>query len=236
MNCATQDASNLGWKLALVLKNYAQPALLASYNDERLPVIAQMLQATTALYTHTVPKEKPSAALEQRAGNESTSGWFRWRNAALQMYGINYRYSNIVLEERNTVSLDKEHALAQAYSGYEGLGVLQAGDRAPEAPGLVSGDEGQLKTSLFELYQSTIHTVLVFAAEGQQHVVADIIAAAQSYPKDIVQTMVISGQKSMDFTSIPVFVDSDGHARSGYLMQEDAVCLWCVLMLSLGLS
>jgi 2-polyprenyl-6-methoxyphenol hydroxylase-like FAD-dependent oxidoreductase len=46
MNTGLQDAYNLAWKLALVVKGEADPVLLDSYNDERLP-IAQKLLATT---------------------------------------------------------------------------------------------------------------------------------------------------------------------------------------------
>ena len=106
-----------------------------------------MLQATTALYTHIIIQEKPPAA-PQTNENENETGWFRWRNSAVLMYGINYRYSDIVLEERDTTPQDKEEALAHAYSGYKEPRVLRAGDRAPEAPGLIS-NQSRLETSLF---------------------------------------------------------------------------------------
>jgi 2-polyprenyl-6-methoxyphenol hydroxylase-like FAD-dependent oxidoreductase len=38
MNTAIQDAHDLAWKLAWVLKGWAGPALLDSYEDERRPV------------------------------------------------------------------------------------------------------------------------------------------------------------------------------------------------------
>ena len=46
MNTGLQDAYNLAWKLALVVKGEADAALLDSYEEERLPV-AQRLLATT---------------------------------------------------------------------------------------------------------------------------------------------------------------------------------------------
>jgi len=46
MNTGLQDAYNLGWKLALVIKGVADKALLDSYEQERIPV-AQRLLATT---------------------------------------------------------------------------------------------------------------------------------------------------------------------------------------------
>jgi 2,4-dichlorophenol 6-monooxygenase len=42
-NTSIQDAYNLAWKLALVLKGQAAPSLLDSYNDERAPVGKQIV-------------------------------------------------------------------------------------------------------------------------------------------------------------------------------------------------
>ena len=46
MNTGLQDAYNLAWKLALVIKNQAQPALLDSYEQERIPVAEALLNGT----------------------------------------------------------------------------------------------------------------------------------------------------------------------------------------------
>jgi hypothetical protein len=46
MNTGLQDAYNLAWKLALVVKNQAEPALLDSYEQERMPVAQALLNGT----------------------------------------------------------------------------------------------------------------------------------------------------------------------------------------------
>ena len=46
MNTGLQDAYNLSWKLALVVKGRAGPALLDTYEQERIPVARQLLQST----------------------------------------------------------------------------------------------------------------------------------------------------------------------------------------------
>jgi 2-polyprenyl-6-methoxyphenol hydroxylase-like FAD-dependent oxidoreductase len=46
MNTGLQDAYNLAWKLALVVKGRADAALLASYEDERVPVARRLLNTT----------------------------------------------------------------------------------------------------------------------------------------------------------------------------------------------
>jgi hypothetical protein len=50
MNCCMQDAFNLGWKLALVLKGDAKPELLDTYEAERRPVAEQVIWAASSLH------------------------------------------------------------------------------------------------------------------------------------------------------------------------------------------
>ena len=46
MNTGLQDAYNLAWKLALVVKGQAGAALLDSYEQERIPVAQRLLDTT----------------------------------------------------------------------------------------------------------------------------------------------------------------------------------------------
>lgn len=50
MNTGLQDAYNLAWKLALVVQERADPALLDSYDQERLPVAQRLLATTDRLF------------------------------------------------------------------------------------------------------------------------------------------------------------------------------------------
>jgi 2-polyprenyl-6-methoxyphenol hydroxylase-like FAD-dependent oxidoreductase len=50
MNTGLQDAYNLGWKLALVNKGKAAPALLETYHEERNPVATDLLKTTDRLF------------------------------------------------------------------------------------------------------------------------------------------------------------------------------------------
>jgi 2-polyprenyl-6-methoxyphenol hydroxylase-like FAD-dependent oxidoreductase len=50
MNCCMQDAFNLGWKLALVLKGFAKNELLDTYEAERRPVAEQVIWAASSLH------------------------------------------------------------------------------------------------------------------------------------------------------------------------------------------
>ena len=50
MNTGIQDAYNLAWKLALVLKGAAAARLLDTYNEERLPNARRLLQTTDRMF------------------------------------------------------------------------------------------------------------------------------------------------------------------------------------------
>jgi 2,4-dichlorophenol 6-monooxygenase len=53
LNTGIQDAHNLAWKLASVLKGYAGPALLDTYEAERLPVARRRVEfATFSFFNH----------------------------------------------------------------------------------------------------------------------------------------------------------------------------------------
>ncbi|KAK0196718.1 FAD binding domain-containing protein, partial [Armillaria mellea] len=205
MNCSIQDASNLTWKLSLVLKGLASPTLLSTYNKEHLLVITQILHVMTQLYTNTIVNKHPTKDTKE---DEKASGWFWWRNTALEVYGINYQYNSIVQEEQDTKPQDAEDILVHAYSGYEGQRSLHAGDQAPDA--LLRG------TTLFSLFKSMVHTVLIFSKWSM-----DLEVILKTLP---VQTFIIANVNS-SLEGISVLVDGDGHARKAYMVEEDSLTI-----------
>jgi 2-polyprenyl-6-methoxyphenol hydroxylase-like FAD-dependent oxidoreductase len=54
MNTGLQDAYNLAWKLALVVSGAAGPALLDSYEAERIPVARRLLSTTDRMFSLVV--------------------------------------------------------------------------------------------------------------------------------------------------------------------------------------
>lgn len=61
LNTGVQDAVNLGWKLARVVRGTSPEGLLDSYHDERHPVAARVLQNTMAQVVLTRPDERHRA-------------------------------------------------------------------------------------------------------------------------------------------------------------------------------
>ena len=57
MNTGIQDAYNLAWKIALVLRGSAAPRLLETYNEERLPNARRLLQTTDRMFNLAAGKD-----------------------------------------------------------------------------------------------------------------------------------------------------------------------------------
>ena len=228
LNSAVQDSVNIAWKLALVIKRLASPALLESYSIERLPVIAQILSATSELYTHMIAKPKDQEdslqkATEEEAISQKGIGFYRWRNPALQMYGVNYRYSPIILEERDlsAASCDEEEKRAHAFAGYEGSGTLCAGDRAPEAPHLLDCVTGE-ETGIFNLLGTSWHTVLVFGSDSE------VLENLTEFPMELVKTYVVCkpGTKLPDsHHHVTALLDSTGYAHTAYRIKGESATI-----------
>jgi 2-polyprenyl-6-methoxyphenol hydroxylase-like FAD-dependent oxidoreductase len=88
MNTAVQDAYNLGWKLGHVLRHGAPAALLDSYEGERLPVAAHLLEFVVQMHKDWLGKAKDKE--EPRKGEH-------------MQLGLNYRGGPLSLDERGAV-------------------------------------------------------------------------------------------------------------------------------------
>ncbi|EPT00345.1 hypothetical protein FOMPIDRAFT_1060350 [Fomitopsis schrenkii] len=178
LNTSVQDVFNLAWKLALVEKGLASTSLLDTYSEERLPVIKHMLQETVRM-TRGVLAENHDATTLKAAYQ---------RGSHLKQFGINCRWSSIVHDERHA-SPDVEAEKLNAY-GTKG-DVVRAGDRAPNATGLVHLDretEPQA-TELFSIFGPTHHTVIVFGPESS--FVQQILESLKSYPPCTISSVVV---------------------------------------------
>lgn len=87
MNVAMQDAFNLSWKLAMVIKGEAHEKLLDSYERERAPVASQMLEGTHYIHSIIMAHGKGMA---ERIALMQGGEWNR--QAVNQVAGISYTY------------------------------------------------------------------------------------------------------------------------------------------------
>ena len=213
MNTGVQDGFNLAWKLALVQKRLAPPSLLKTYTEERLPVVAEMLDQTTALLNSTfgsTPKDDQS----------------HWRqDGGLLQLGVNYRWSSIVVDERTKYVAEDVLREQEADSyGAHSDGQLRAGDRAPDASELA---DKETTTRLFDVFGSSWHTVLVFSDTADQY--EPVLRSLVGYPKGTIRSAIIHRSG----LTVPTHVDGAQFIledRQGYAHDAYAVTNGCVVV------
>ncbi|WP_418957663.1 FAD-dependent monooxygenase [Streptomyces tritici] len=109
LNTSVQDAYNLGWKLGQVLRHGAPEALLDTYEEERLPVAADVLGITTRIH------------------RASTDGENTQRGDEVRQLGVGYRGSSLAVETRTGLPDGALRAGDRAPDGpYEGGRLFDA--------------------------------------------------------------------------------------------------------------
>lgn len=206
----TPPQFNLGWKLANVALGLSSPDLLSSYTEERLPVIAEMLNKTTELHT----KAFKSDNLDDK------SHWHRKKS--LDQLGVNYRWSSIVLEE---TTKGTDESLGVYGNESEEVVPLAAGDRAPDAPGLLKKDEVNASQTLFDTFKYTAHTVLIFCPTADGPKVDGIVRFISGLPQRVRSVILYPGSDSQIEGSGADIVlrDQNGHGFKGYGAPMDRV-------------
>ncbi len=91
LNTGVQDAVNLGWKLAQVVKGVSPDSLLDTYHDERHPVAARVLRNTMAQVALIRPGDERLDALRETVADLLSMAEPRTRYAAM-MSGLDIHY------------------------------------------------------------------------------------------------------------------------------------------------
>ncbi|MDN5913892.1 MAG: FAD-dependent monooxygenase [Pseudonocardia sp.] len=120
MNTGVQDAANLAWKLALVARRRAAPDLLDTYHDERHPVGAAVVRATTTL-TDIGTATGPPAAI---------------RDAAQFVLGHIPRAGNAAAGRMAELTVQYRDSPLSVRHGRHHAGAARAGEHAPDPAGL----------------------------------------------------------------------------------------------------
>ncbi|CAM6083581.1 unnamed protein product [Calypogeia fissa] len=156
MNTGIQDMINLSWKLAFVLKGKADPKLLDTYTDDRIPVIRDVLSRTEGLTDVMGSKNRTFRSVFSLITPWVLGVDIVQRNATeiMSQLALNYRSSPISASHGKKIS------------GRE----IQAGDRIPNIKKvkvvmMVIGKEGEETSeseheSLFSVLSSDKFTLL----------------------------------------------------------------------------
>ena len=191
--------------MALVHKGYASAVLLDTYQEERLPVIAQMLNKTTELFNRAVESR---GDLSQRDA------------VGLSQLGVSYRASSIIGEDNICDTTVK-------VSGYNKESETAAcpGDRAPEVPSLINTTGEHKHETLFSIFSPSHHAVLLFAKEYEEQSALALSTVISRLPGKTIHTVLIlpSGSNVNEHGAgyDQVLIDSGGHAHAGYGLPSD---------------
>lgn len=202
------------------MKGFSHPSLLDSYEEERIPVISEMLQITTDLYKRTFyGEETKNGIIHKQDVDLRDTPYFRAKK--LFQLHINYRWSSFVCDERDHQGSGRI-TRTNAY-GSEGQ-QLRAGDRAPDAPGLVQLEPKTVNNSpsrLFDIFKPTLHTVIVYATKKSLLKASLILEPLRCIQDNLLQTLIVIPEETNDLdpTICPaevVLTDTGGHAYRGY--------------------
>jgi len=142
MNTGIQDAFNLAWKVALVVRGLATPRLLGSYEAERMPVARSVLNLTDRM-TRAATAQLPGAQPLRDLLLPLVAG------IPLVKEAMTERLAEVAIDYRGTPWVENH-----------GLGPVRAGDRAPDVV-LFDRLDG-VERRVFDLLQTPGFVLLVF--------------------------------------------------------------------------
>jgi hypothetical protein len=204
MNGGLQDAFNLSWKLAMVLRGEAPEELLASYDAERHPVNAR-IQRETDMMLRSFLLRNPALkrARDLAARTLIPLGVVQRRLAGdLSGIGINYRFTGGAREDRR-----------------RGLpaGALRAGDRVPD---LELWSARRPTVRLYELLSEPDYALFAFASAARlgayrRPLDALVKAVSGAYGDGVVRPYVVldEGTPNAVEAEAPVLIDFKGQFR-----------------------
>ncbi|KAJ6618899.1 hypothetical protein B0H10DRAFT_2164095 [Mycena sp. CBHHK59/15] len=200
-----QDALNLAWQLSLVVKGVADISLLSTYDSERLPVVAEMLNLSSMLHARAFT-HIPEAAFEAAP---VTSEVAMHHSAKTLQLGVNYRWRLIVRDARDT----GEQSMAKNPYGIRGSKV-RAGDRAPFFGGIkINGEEIDLFHLLGE--SAGAHPALGFP--GYRRCLVEEVEVLKNYSQIGLATAVLVGDgDSQDVPGARSEADAERTMRTSY--------------------
>ncbi|KAJ3761767.1 FAD binding domain-containing protein [Lentinula raphanica] len=163
----------------------------------------------------------PQSILETYS-SERTPRLDSFRANELRQLGINYRGSTLVLDEKYA---DTAEVPDPYRSGEDG--TVRGGDRAPDAPSLTHlGANGDAPgKSLFDLFTTTQHTVLIFPGSTGENTVNETSEVLREYPSGYLKSVLVlprtdTSNSSSDLVDMTL-VDTEGWAYKNYAVAVD---------------
>lgn len=181
-----------------------------------MPVVAEMLNLTTELHSLAFPRIDSSPLGQEKTAKPEDA---MHRPAWVLQLGVNYGWSPIVIDERDShdPSLASEIASMNPY-GKE-IEKVHAGDRAPDATHII---DGPTTTTIFDLLSVRTHTVLVFPGTcGAPEIQHDLGVVDQLRTCGAICLFLVVQPADIGFENLSalcdrILVDTAGYAVTGY--------------------
>jgi 2-polyprenyl-6-methoxyphenol hydroxylase-like FAD-dependent oxidoreductase len=230
MNTGIQDAYNLGWKLAEVLRGRAGDRLLDTYQEERMPVARSVLTGSDLGHTAIFSPNPAMTFLRDRI----LVPVLRLpvvQNAILERVaelGVGYRDSSLSAQ-RDTFGFDRAGESAGVVDHLRFTRGPQAGDRAPDAIGRDAATGTPRR--LFDLFRGTHFTLLLFdgpaaSAAGYDRLAATARQVRQMLGDDVHAHVVVPADRPPAApTDTDVLLDPDRDAHHRYAASAESLYL-----------
>jgi hypothetical protein len=197
MNTGMQDALNLSWKLALMVKGQASARLLESYESEREQVGEALLRGTELAMGVALTRNPLLLALRNALAP------ILFSSLPVAARGLAQTLSEIsIAYPQSPIAVDQRHH----------KGELRAGDRAPNA--LVRTGEGAKPLSLFDLFTSERSILLVLAAKLEA-------AAVEQQWREIAALLAAGYQQMIEAYLVTEKEASGWEQEAGQILQDE---------------
>ncbi len=230
MNTGIQDAYNLGWKLAAVLRGAAGDRLLDTYQEERMPVARAVLDGSDVGHSAIFSPHPVMTFLRDRVLVPAL------RLPAVQRaildnvaeLGVGYRGSSLA-RESDAVGLDRAGEAAGVLDHARFRRGPHAGDRAPDAHGR-HGDTGA-PTRVFDLFRGTHFTLLLFdgpagTSAGYDRLAATARRVRAALGEDVRAHVVVPGdRRPAGLSDVDVLLDPDRDVHRRYAAAAESLYL-----------
>ena len=212
MNTGIQDSCNLGWKLALSIRDQAAPGLLDTYEAERAPIAHELLR-NTDLATRTVLSQNDLMREVRRRVIPLLAASTQIRERMMPLVGqlnVNYRGSFLAVD---------------GDARRHGKPELEAGDRVPDQK-LRTPDGAAVR--LYDLIAQG-WTLLLFGGDEptpERHdALRDLAAFSQSMAGDSVQPIVILPASLQDMGGLATMLDTSSEMAKRFGAGEGLAAL-----------
>jgi 2-polyprenyl-6-methoxyphenol hydroxylase-like FAD-dependent oxidoreductase len=205
MNTGIHDAYNLAWKLALVIRQSANPTLLESYQAERYPIIKMVVKRTKfparfALTTNPLIRRLRNFIFKYIVGKST----FLQKKLATQISQLSWNYKESPIVEKNTKRR---------------LKCPQPGTRIPD---VILRNNARL----YDYFHNNQHNLLLFTGFNPQTQDVQLITKVSAWVSDHVGDWMkpyIISQQTMNLPN--VIADDDLAIHRRYHVMKPSMCL-----------